>query len=388
MEGKTTPILIGIGVAILAAVGLVYALKKKCSEGETKTKLCPDGSTITTHRCVNGKLVATGETCPTPPSEPPKAEITSHEWLTVGGQCVARIKVKNIGNTSFTGYIGFSIKPSNYTSYIDAPYRNVGALNPGEEKTFTSNPITIPGDAAPGYVEAWVTIKYNDGTNYVTLGEVTDPNAYYIETPPPPPTDTGYLTVITNPSGASFTAEGPTTFTQYTNFSSKQIPVGNYSYLITKVGYQDITGNFTVSKGQTTTINKTLTQIPVTPRLLITYCSDEDYNAAKLIWDSLYDIWDEVVLIQGATLSDFGDYDIVAIVGGNYAWEGCSQNLYTLMGFAPPTEIKNRCLRYGGYAGAKVYGVAGWLASDTWWLANLFQTLAKQGNLPTATICY
>ncbi|KKK59364.1 hypothetical protein LCGC14_3035140, partial [marine sediment metagenome] len=135
----------------------------------------------------------------------------------------AVVAFTNTGNTPFTGQVGFSIKPSNYTDYIDAPYRNVGTINEGEEKTFTSNPITIPGDAEPGDVEAWVTIKYNDGTDFITLGEVIDPSAYYVETPPPPPPDEGYLTVTTNPSGASFIAQNHTSFTRFTNFSNTSL---------------------------------------------------------------------------------------------------------------------------------------------------------------------
>ena len=202
----------------------------------------------------------------------------------------------------------------------------------------------------------------------------------------PPPEERGYLTVTTVPSNASFTAQGPTIFTQFTNFISKELALGNYSYLITKVGYEDITGNFTITKDQTVNITSTLTPI-IKEKLLVTYCSSEDLSAANLVRDGLVSAFD-VTLIQGATLLDFENYDMVAIVGGNFAWEGCSQNLYNLMGFPPPTVETDRCLKYGGYAGAKVYGIAGWSASDTSWLANTFQTLAKLGNLPNYTACY
>ncbi len=122
-------------------------------------------------------------------------------------------------------------------------------------------------------------------------------------------------------------------------------------------------------------------------KLLITYCSSEDLNAANIIKNGLSGYFD-ITIKKGAILSEFGSYDMVAIVGGNFAWEGCSQNLYTLMGFASPTQTKNRCLRYGGYAGAVVYGMAGWSLADTEYLANLFQAFAKVDNLPKATICY
>ncbi len=126
----------------------------------------------------------------------------------------------------------------------------------------------------------------------------------------------------------------------------------------------------------------------ITPtKLLVTYCSVDDLNAANLIVSGLTGFFD-VTLKQSATLTDFGNYDMVAIVGGDQAWQGCPQNLYTLMGFASPTQINDRCLRYGGYAGAVVYGIAGWLALDTEWLADFFQISAKLGTLPTATVCY
>ena len=182
MAKKEGMIALGLVVASAAGIGLYYLKRKKpeepvCQAGETQTRTCPDGSVITTATCVNGNWQATGATCPTIPGEI-KAEILSHEWLVVSGQSVARIIVKNTGNIAFTGQIGFSIRPINYPSFIDIDYRDVGIINVGEQKTFTSNPISIPGDAAPGNVEAWVTIKYHDGTDYVTLDERREANAY------------------------------------------------------------------------------------------------------------------------------------------------------------------------------------------------------------------
>lgn len=65
-KDKTTSILIGIGIAALAAIGIAYALKqsKTCTEGETKTTTCTDGSIITTHTCINNKWESTGNICP------------------------------------------------------------------------------------------------------------------------------------------------------------------------------------------------------------------------------------------------------------------------------------------------------------------------------------
>ena len=188
MVNKEGMAIIGLAAVSAAGVGLYYLLKKKpgepdCQEGQTQTRTCPDNSIITTATCVNGKWQATGATCPTI-TEEIKAEILSHEWLTVGGQTIARIKVKNTGNVPFTGQIGFSIRPNNYTIFIDVDYRNVGIINVGEETIITSNPITIPGDAAPGNVEAWVTIKYHDGADFVMLDERRDVNAYAYQATP------------------------------------------------------------------------------------------------------------------------------------------------------------------------------------------------------------
>ncbi len=190
-EGLAANIVIGTAVVTVAGVGLYFLVRKKpgepvCQEGQTQTRTCPDNSVITTATCVNGGWKPTGNICPTQPPEEINAGIISHEWLIVGGQSIARIKVKNTGNVAFTGYIGFSIRPSNYTSFIDADYRNVGTINSGEEKTFTSNPISIPGDAAPGNVEAWVTIRYHNGEDYITLDERRESDAYVVEAPPPP----------------------------------------------------------------------------------------------------------------------------------------------------------------------------------------------------------
>ena len=164
MVKKEGMLALGLAAVGAAGFGLYYLTRKKteetvCQAGETQTRTCPDGSVITTATCVNGNWQATGATCPTIPGEI-KAEILSHEWLVVGGQPVARIIVKNTGNTPFTGQIGFSIRPINYPSFIEIDYRDVGIINVGEQKTFTSNPISTPGDAATGNVEALVKIKY------------------------------------------------------------------------------------------------------------------------------------------------------------------------------------------------------------------------------------
>jgi len=189
MVKKGGKVLLGLAGASAAGLGLYYLTRKKpeepvCQDGQTQTRICPDNSVITTATCVNGKWQSTGATCPTQPPEEINAGIISHEWLIVGGQSIARIKVKNTGNAAFTGYIGFSIRPSNYTRFIDADYRNVGTINSGEEKTFTSNPISIPGDAAPGNVEAWVTIRYHNGEDYITLDERRESDAYVIQQQP------------------------------------------------------------------------------------------------------------------------------------------------------------------------------------------------------------
>lgn len=41
----------------------------ECKIGEIKTSTCPDGSTIITHTCENGKWVETGNTCPVEPDQ-------------------------------------------------------------------------------------------------------------------------------------------------------------------------------------------------------------------------------------------------------------------------------------------------------------------------------
>ena len=77
MSNKTTSIIIGVVVLGVGGLFLYNYLKKKeepeppsglCEEGDTQTKTCPEGSVIVTHRCIEGKMVATGATCP---SEPP-----------------------------------------------------------------------------------------------------------------------------------------------------------------------------------------------------------------------------------------------------------------------------------------------------------------------------
>lgn len=62
----STKIILGLVAVSAVAVGLYFLLRKKkeCTEGDIKTRICPDTSIITTHTCVNGKWQATGITCP------------------------------------------------------------------------------------------------------------------------------------------------------------------------------------------------------------------------------------------------------------------------------------------------------------------------------------
>jgi len=104
-----------------------------------------------------------------------------------GDICYSTISIKNSSTISFSGVIGFSIKPNNYVSWIDAPYKEI-VIGPEQTLTFDSNPITIPSDAATGNVSGWVSVKYYDSekADYVTLDEKKDSNAYTIIEAPPP----------------------------------------------------------------------------------------------------------------------------------------------------------------------------------------------------------
>jgi hypothetical protein len=50
-----------LGMGGVAAY-LLYG-QGKCTAGQTRTRKCPDGSTIITHTCVNGFFKPTGKTC-------------------------------------------------------------------------------------------------------------------------------------------------------------------------------------------------------------------------------------------------------------------------------------------------------------------------------------
>lgn len=69
---------VGLGAGAIGAIALAgYGVSKiivpeeKCTEEDTKTLLCPDGFTITTHTCVDGIWKPTGIECPPPPPPPP-----------------------------------------------------------------------------------------------------------------------------------------------------------------------------------------------------------------------------------------------------------------------------------------------------------------------------
>lgn len=74
-----------------------------CYAGETKTKGCPDGSTIITHTCVNEKWNATGNVCPDEPTPDcyaweTKSKLCSDGSSVITHTCVAG-KWKATGNT-------------------------------------------------------------------------------------------------------------------------------------------------------------------------------------------------------------------------------------------------------------------------------------------------
>jgi hypothetical protein len=114
----------GLLVLGLGAVAVGYYLMKKgsgqeepptgdCTNGQVRSTVCPNGSSVVDYRCTDGKWGATGNTCSNIPSVPNVGvDITAPSqndvWSTLfPHQCTA--KIINYDNVPRTVYVGMTV---------------------------------------------------------------------------------------------------------------------------------------------------------------------------------------------------------------------------------------------------------------------------------------
>ena len=94
MAQDDTLMIVGVGLALVGVYLYFNEQTKKCTADKVVT--CPDGTTVKTDLCVNGKYVSTGLKCQ--PVPPPPPECTSGDFVTQ--QCAngSRITIKKCVN--------------------------------------------------------------------------------------------------------------------------------------------------------------------------------------------------------------------------------------------------------------------------------------------------
>ncbi len=162
-------IAIGLLTIGVAGTGIYLLMRKKeappvCTEGETQTRICSDGSVITTATCSGGKWVSTGATCPTP--EEINAEITdvrfTHGAYNPGDTIIIGVEFTNTGNASHTFKIGVAIGKDAIIWY-DKGYYNDGygdyrevSLVPGGS-IIVERSLIVPADGR--IADIWATVR-------------------------------------------------------------------------------------------------------------------------------------------------------------------------------------------------------------------------------------
>lgn len=113
-----------VGVAAIAVgASIAFAMKKpkeECVTGEVKTFTCPDGSTITTHVCVDSKWTPTGEEC----SVPPGNFVVTFRAENSQGNPIASAKFTMLGEekiTNSSGVVSFTVPEDTYSIIVTAP---------------------------------------------------------------------------------------------------------------------------------------------------------------------------------------------------------------------------------------------------------------------------
>lgn len=201
--------------------------------------------------------------------------------------------------------------------------------------------------------------------------------------PPVPPEKTGTIRITSEPSGANIkldSIEGRTPFT-------RTLPVGTYYLIVSKDGYYSKTMAVDVLKEQLTTYHIELQPIVRKKIMLVTYASTEDYNYARTVSQQLRGIY-EIFVWRGASLSNIENSDIAVIIGGQYAWESVSTNLFRALGFTDitPEDKGYIYIQYKRYRNTDVYALAGWTAEDTQYTVNRFIEDARDGDIARRTI--
>lgn len=147
------------------------------------------------------------------------------------------------------GYLSISSSPSGARAYIDGSYQGSTPLT----VTVSPDPHSVELEYVGYYSWSDIAYAYEGQTTpvYGTLNPVIDPN-------PPVPSQTGYLSVSSSPSGVSVYVDG-----SYQGLSpvTATVSTGYHTVRMEKSGYYTWSGSASVASGQTSSAYATLTPV-------------------------------------------------------------------------------------------------------------------------------
>ena len=137
-----------------------------------------------------------------------------------------------------SGSISVSSNPSGVNIYLDGTYKG-------------TTPTTLHNVPIGSHTVKLTKSGYNDVSSTVTVssGQTSSVSKTLA-------TQTGSISVSSNPSGANVYLDGTSKGTTPTTLHN--VPIGSHTVKLTKSGYNDVSSTVTVSSGQTSSVSKTL----------------------------------------------------------------------------------------------------------------------------------
>jgi len=147
-------------------------------------------------------------------------------------------------NTPSTGTLYIQSSPANAQLYVDGTYygltpHTVSGLSPGSHSVLVQK---------SGYQDWSSTAQVSSGSTTTVSATLTAVQTY------------GTISVRSSPSGASVYLDG--SYQGTTPMTISGVVKGGHNIELQKSGYYEWSGTVTVNAGQTTTVSRTLTQIP------------------------------------------------------------------------------------------------------------------------------
>ena len=160
-------------------------------------------------------------------------------------------QITNLGTITLTpvstqtGNLTVSSNPTGASVYLDGVSKGI-------------SPITLTGVSVGNHTLLLTKSGYNNYTTAVTInaGQTATLSATLV----PVTISTGNLSITSNPTAASAYVDG--TYKGVTNLVISNLTAGSHSLILAKAGYNNYTATVTVTSGQTTSVDATLTSIP------------------------------------------------------------------------------------------------------------------------------